>query len=206
MSPETLTPDRVLEATEEVLRRYGPAKATVVDVARALGVSHGSVYRHFRTKTELREAVTRRWLAQAHAHLHGIAEQDGPAADRLGRWLAALFAAKRGKAADDPELFATYIALADESSKEVARHIGELVAQLAVIVADGVAQGAFAPCDPAATARALWDTTNRFHDPVYASHWTRPDIDAAFEAVRALVLRGLSARPDAAGPGGPNPA
>jgi hypothetical protein len=41
---------------------------------------------------------------------------------------------------------------------------------------------------------------------VYASHWTRPDIDAAFEAVRALVLRGLSARPDAAGPGGPNPA
>ncbi|WP_436841019.1 TetR/AcrR family transcriptional regulator [Streptomyces bobili] len=49
-TPETLTAERILEATEEVLRRHGPANATVVDVARALGVSHGSVYRHFRTK------------------------------------------------------------------------------------------------------------------------------------------------------------
>ena len=31
-----LTPERILEATEEVLRRFGLAKATVVDVARAL--------------------------------------------------------------------------------------------------------------------------------------------------------------------------
>lgn len=54
MPPETLTAERILETTEEVLRRYGPAKATVVDVARALGVSHGSVYRHFRTKAALR--------------------------------------------------------------------------------------------------------------------------------------------------------
>ena len=42
-----LTPERILEVTEDVLRRFGLAKATVVDVARALDVSHGSVYRHF---------------------------------------------------------------------------------------------------------------------------------------------------------------
>src|SRR6185503_7682618 len=45
-----LTPERILEVTEDVLRRYGLAKATVVDVARALDVSHGSVYRHFPRK------------------------------------------------------------------------------------------------------------------------------------------------------------
>ena len=45
-----LTPERILEVTEDVLRRYGLAKATVVDVARALDVSHGSVYRHFPSK------------------------------------------------------------------------------------------------------------------------------------------------------------
>ena len=33
-----LTPERILEVTEDVLRRYGLAKATVVDVARALDV------------------------------------------------------------------------------------------------------------------------------------------------------------------------
>ena len=52
-----LTPERILEVTEDVLRRYGLAKATVVDVARALDVSHGSVYRHFPSKASLREAV-----------------------------------------------------------------------------------------------------------------------------------------------------
>ncbi|NEQ28032.1 MAG: TetR/AcrR family transcriptional regulator, partial [Microcoleus sp. SIO2G3] len=36
MSDSALTPERILDAAEEVLRRYGPAKATVVDVARFL--------------------------------------------------------------------------------------------------------------------------------------------------------------------------
>src|SRR5690606_25901547 len=71
---ETLTAERILAATEEVLRRHGPAKATVVDVARALGVSHGSVYRHFRTKAALREAVTKRWLDRTSEALGGIAD------------------------------------------------------------------------------------------------------------------------------------
>ncbi|HEY1384219.1 MAG TPA: TetR/AcrR family transcriptional regulator, partial [Dongiaceae bacterium] len=57
-----LTREKILEAAEDVLRRFGPSKTTVVDVARALGVSHGSVYRHFPSKAALREAVLERWL------------------------------------------------------------------------------------------------------------------------------------------------
>src|SRR5579875_1110866 len=114
MAPEPLTAERVLEATEEVLRRYGPAKATVVDVARALGVSHGSVYRHFPSKVALREAVVRIWLERAERPLAEVAGQDGPAGERLRRWLEALIAAKRERAFGDPELFATYLALAAE--------------------------------------------------------------------------------------------
>lgn len=191
MPPEILTPDRILEATEDVLRRYGPAKATVVDVARALGVSHGSVYRHFRTKAALREAVTQRWLAQAHTTLGGIAAEDGPAADRLERWLAGLFAAKRRKAGLDPELFATFQVLAGERSDTVSRHVLEMIDQLAAIVADGIDREEFAPRDPAVAARAVWDATSRFHDPVYAADWTRDGIDEAFGAVCDLILRGL---------------
>src|SRR5258706_6944383 len=98
MHDAALTRDKILEAAEDVLRRFGPAKATVVDVARALGVSHGSVYRHFPSKAALREAVTRRWLERAHGALHAVAEDGGPAPKRLRRWLATLFAAKRQKA------------------------------------------------------------------------------------------------------------
>src|SRR5256885_12228817 len=81
-----LTPERILEATEDVLRRFGLAKATVVDVARALDVSHGSVYRHFPSKASLRQAVAKRWLDRANAPLAQIAEATGPAPARLGKW------------------------------------------------------------------------------------------------------------------------
>jgi hypothetical protein len=37
------TPERILRAAEDVLRRSGPEKATVVDLARALGVAHAGV-------------------------------------------------------------------------------------------------------------------------------------------------------------------
>ena len=77
-----LTPERILEVTEDVLRRFGLAKATVVDVARALDVSHGSVYRHFPSKASLREAVAKRWLDRVSAPLAKIA--DGSAEDTEG--------------------------------------------------------------------------------------------------------------------------
>ncbi|MET8407221.1 TetR family transcriptional regulator [Streptomyces sp. NPDC005195] len=191
---ETLTAERILEVTEEVLRRHGPAKATVVDVARALGVSHGSVYRHFRTKAALREAVTKRWLdrtSQTLARIAGTTEETP--SEALRQWFGALFAAKRHKAGDDPELFATYTVLLADTSSVVEEHVLELVGQLTDIVGRGVREGDFAAVDggAAATARALFDATNRFHDPAYAREWEQPGIEAEFTAVVDLVLRGL---------------
>ena len=123
-----LTPERILEVTEDVLRRFGLAKATVVDVARALDVSHGSVYRHFPSKASLREAVAKRWLDRANAPLQKIAEGSGPAPARLDRWLRTMFAIKHKKVCDDPEMFATYLALAQIYDK--AKNWGEMAKAL----------------------------------------------------------------------------
>ncbi|MBG0855401.1 TetR family transcriptional regulator [Streptomyces spinoverrucosus] len=190
---ETLTAERILETTEEVLRRHGPAKATVVDVARALGVSHGSVYRHFRTKAALREAVTKRWLDRTSEALAGIVAEDRDPEARLRDWLRALFDAKRRKAGDDPELFATYMVLTGESGEAVPEHLADLAAQLTRIVEAGVAAGTFTTADPAAAARAVFHATGRFHDPCYAPEWARPEAEADFAAVVDLVIRGLRA-------------
>ncbi|MET9082100.1 TetR family transcriptional regulator [Streptomyces sp. NPDC004237] len=187
-----LTAERILEATEEVLRRHGPAKATVVDVARALGVSHGSVYRHFRTKAALREAVTKRWLDRTTELLAEIAAAaDRDPETRLRDWLRALFEAKRRKAGADPELFATYMVLVDENGPVVGGHIADLTGQLTEIVRDGVATGAFAVADPVAAARAVFHATGRFHDPGYAREWERPEAEADFASLVELLVRGL---------------
>lgn len=192
---EILTAERILEATEDVLRRHGPAKATVVDVARALGVSHGSVYRHFRTKAALREAVTKRWLDRTSGELSGIVAEDRDPEARLRDWLATLFAAKRRKAGDDPELFATYTVLTGESGTVVGEHIADLTAQLARVIRAGVESGSFTAADPDATARAVFHATARFHDPGYAPQWREPGVEADFEAVVDLLVRALRAQP-----------
>lgn len=192
MTDSALTSEQILEAAEDVLRRFGPTKATVVDVARALGVSHGSVYRHFASKAALRDAVTERWLARIAAPLAAVADESGPAPERLRRWLGQLITAKRRRALDDPELFATYMTLVAEARGVVMAHVAHLTGQLAQIIADGAARGEFTVADVNTAARAVFDATARFHNPAHAAEWADPTIDAAFEGVWALVLAGLS--------------
>jgi AcrR family transcriptional regulator len=188
-----LTPERILEVTEDVLRRYGLAKATVVDVARALDVSHGSVYRHFPSKASLREAVAKRWLERVNAPLQKIAESSGPAPAKLERWLRTMIAIKHKKVADDPEMFATYLALAQEACKIVKAHKEGLVDQITQILSDGVKQGAFQVTDAKVTARALFEATSRFHHPAHAEEWKDPQLATRIDALLALLLRGVEA-------------
>jgi AcrR family transcriptional regulator len=189
-----LTPERILEVTEDVLRRFGLAKATVVDVARALDVSHGSVYRHFPSKASLREAVAKRWLDRVNAPLQMIAEGAGPAPAKLERWLRTMIAIKHKKLADDPEMFETYLTLAQEACKVVKAHKDGLIDQVAQILSEGVKQGAFQVADTKATARALFEATSRFHHPAHAEEWKDPQLAARIDVLLALLLRGVEAR------------
>lgn len=197
MNDSVLTPERILAAAEDVLRRYGPGKATVVDVAQALGVSHGSVYRHFASKAALREAVLRGWLARSMAPLQAIATSRTPPPARLRQWFSALRQTKRDNVLGDPELFATYSALAAEAGEAIAEHKGRMQQQIASILAAGVASGDFRQLDPAAAARALFDATARFHYPGFSHLWDQPGEDAAFSQLLDLLLAGLAPAPAA---------
>jgi AcrR family transcriptional regulator len=169
---QPLTSERILQAAEEVLRRHGPAKANVVDVARALGVSHGSVYRHFPSKQALREAVTRRWLEQFHGELERTTDVES--------WLRTLHAAKKREALEEPELFATYQVLLEDASGVVDDHVRWLISDLDRIVGD----------EP--TARAILQATTRFHHPAHAAEWRDPEIEQDLERVIELLGPGVS--------------
>ncbi|KOV84390.1 TetR family transcriptional regulator [Nocardia sp. NRRL S-836] len=186
-----MTGEAILVATEEVLRRYGPAKATVVDVAKALGVSHGSVYRHFPTKAALREAVTRRWLDVVHDEFEAGLDREGTAGDRVRAWLQALFEQKRRSHLEEPELFETFQVLVRESDTIPAYHVGKMVGILARIIRAGVETQEFVTDDVDVTAQAVWDATDRFHHPSHAGEWGNPHIQAEFDAVVSLVIAGL---------------
>ncbi|SFW78813.1 TetR family transcriptional regulator [Amycolatopsis australiensis] len=195
MRGEPLDAETIVSVTEEVLRRHGPQKTTVLDVARLLGVSHGSVYRHFPTKAALREAVIRRWLDRVRDELAEAVRPPGlTPAERLRSLLTTMFRTKWAKAREDPELFATFRVLAEEHSAVSAAHVEHLLGEIRAIVADGIAAGDFAPGEPAVIARAILDATTRFHDPSHAAEWASPDLEAGSAAVVALVLDGVRAR------------
>lgn len=186
---------RILDAALDQLRRHGPAKTGVVDVARALGVSHAAVYRHFPSKNALFDAVAGRWLAAVSQPLTEIAERTGPssesaAAKRLEDWLTTLIAIKRRKVTDDPELFATYHAVAEAAHNVAAAHVANLRDQLRRIIADGAAAGEFKVSDPAVAAAAVLNATARFHHPHFVREY--PADPAAERAVIRLVLAGLA--------------
>lgn len=188
-----LTRERILSTAEEVIRRFGPTKATVVDVARALGVSHAAVYRHVASKAELRDLVVERWIEQTMSPLRAIATLPDPAPERLRQLLDALIAVKRRRAIDDAELFAAYRTLAPGAQSVIAAHLDDLVELIAVIIRSGVEEGTFRPVDPVPTGRAVLMATSWFHHPSHAADWGNPTIDAAYNDVWQLLMNGLRA-------------
>jgi len=186
-----LTRDRIVATAEEVVRRFGPDKATVVDVARALGVSHAAVYRHVASKAELRALVVERWAEATMPQLRAIAARRGPASKRLRQLFDTLIALKRRRAARDPEMFAAYRTLAADAQSVAAAHIGEIVELAAMIIRSGVKEGTFRKIDPMATGRAMLVATSRFHHPAHAAEWLDKDIDVAYNDVWKLLMDGL---------------
>src|SRR5580692_11238183 len=54
---ETLTSEKILDVARDQVRRFGEAKTNVVDIARALGTSHTTIYRHFHPKADVFDAI-----------------------------------------------------------------------------------------------------------------------------------------------------
>ena len=186
-----LTEEEILNAAEDVLRQYGPEKAAVVDVARVLDVSHGTIYRHFASKEALWGAVARRWLQRIEQPLKDIADEEGAPDRRLYRWVKTLATLKQSKRREDPRMFATYYALAESAEGVVQSHVAVLIDQLGSIIAEGRERGVFAADDPETAARAVFDATSRFHHPARSGEWDDSNLADQFESVWDLLLAGL---------------
>ena len=184
---------RILDAAEVALRRHGPSKTNVVDVARELGQTHASVYRYFTSKADLIDALVERWLHAVLVPLEAIARDPGPAPDRLGAWLRTLMRLKIRKVRDDPELFATFHAIAIRSDELVARHLAALVGQIEAILAEGVTSGAFQITDLHRAASAVQAASLRFHHPALLAAPNPLPTDDEANQVIALLIAGLRA-------------
>jgi AcrR family transcriptional regulator len=185
--------DRILDAAEQVLRRLGPEKTGVVDIARTLGMSHANVYRYFTSKQALRDAVAERWLKRISVPLETIVQLRKPAAKRLEKWILELAAAKRRECVQDPEMFAMYQALVKSSRDVVERHLKMLHQHVAQILQEGIAQGEFKIANPNTAATAVLNATIRFHHPYHVREFAEGQLEREIRGVLQLVISGLVA-------------
>ncbi|MFE4710496.1 TetR family transcriptional regulator [Paenibacillus sp. NPDC056722] len=191
---QALTKEMILDAAESVLRRFGPDKSSVVDVARVLSVSHGTIYRHFPSKAVLRAAVTERWLHQISDPLQAIAEEKGGStAQRLRQWFLILSQSKLAYAVEDPEMFAMYTAVTLETADVISEHVDCLISQIAQIVERGIKQGELKPGQPEVMARALFIAMAHFNHPAHAYEWSETTLGQDFDSVWGLLIEGIKA-------------
>ena len=191
MADQILTKETIIDTAEHVLRRFGPEKTSVVDVARALKVSHGTIYRHFPSKASLREAVAERWLHSISTPLDIVFKKDCSATERLHLWIKTLIHIKHTKVKEDPALFTMYTMLVEESVEAIDVHIRELIGQIIPIIEEGITKQEFKSTDAAATASGVFMATARFHHPALAKEWASPTIDQEFDIVWNLILSGI---------------
>jgi AcrR family transcriptional regulator len=197
MPKEAPLSERILDAAEIALRRYGVEKTNVVDIARALEMSHGNIYRHFPSKQALLNAVAVRWLNAVTSPLAAIADDASrPASERLVAWFDTLRAIKRRKVRDDPELFRVHHEVVAHSNEVVEEHVRTMLGQVEKIIGAGVAAKEFSrKLDVKAAAQAFLHATSPFHHPAMVMQ-EPPLTDANARGVLDLLLAGLRAGHD----------
>ncbi|WP_223068082.1 TetR family transcriptional regulator [Paenibacillus caui] len=188
-----LTKAEILDAAEAALRKYGPDKTSVTDVAKMLKVSHGTLYRHYESKSALKEAVTERWLEQKIvAPLTEVSSmQEENKAEHLKRYIRGLIELKREFSRNDPEMFRMYAEVTEAAADLIYQHLSVITGQLESLIAAGMENGQIRSGDAGALAQAIFHATSRFHHPSHAYEWSAPEIDGQFEQVWDLLARGF---------------
>ena len=189
---ETDAADRILDAADRLLGRFGYRKMTVDDLAKEAGIGKGTVYLSFRSKEEIALACIDRMAARLRLRLQSIAAEAGPPADRLRRMLVLRvlhrFDYARGHSARLDELMA---AIRAELIARRTRHF-EAEAQ---IVASVLAGAGIPRIDPVAASEAMITATNALLPYSLSARelGRRTEIERRATTVAELVVRGVVA-------------
>lgn len=155
--------DRILDAAERLLGRFGYRKMTVDDIAAEAGIGKGTVYLSFPSKEEVVLSTVDRIVERACTAMEAAAARDASAPDRLREMLLARvlvrFEAVAAYSASLNDLLGSIrAALLARRVQHFEREIGVL----ARVIAGGQRNGELAPGAPRRIGRALVLATNSF--------------------------------------------
>ncbi len=155
--------DRILDAAERLLGRFGYRKMTVDDIAAEAGIGKGTVYLSFPSKEEVVLSTVDRIVDRACAAMEEAAARDSSAPDRLRAMLRARimvrFEAVGAYSASLNDLLGSVRAAL--LARRV-RHFEREIGVLARVIAAGQQDGELGAGAPRRMGRALVLATNSF--------------------------------------------
>lgn len=184
----------IVAAASELFAAKGIDAVTMAEIADRAGLQQSSIYYWFRSKAEILGSILERVNRIPLAIVERERAADGPVAVRLYRLVREDVLALcsfpfdineiHRLAVRSPETFAAYWV--------ERRHLD---AEVAALIAEGVAAGELRPVDPALAARTLLAGDEA------TQNWLRPlpnpdhDVDAVADHVAEVALRSLLTRP-----------
>ena len=195
--PTPATADRILDATERLLARFGYDKTTVDDMAQEAGVSKRTIYLHFAGKEAVALASIDRVVGGVTDRLRAIAAGDGPPANRLREMLVARvlgrFDSVRSYFQSLEDMFRS---LRPAYLARRQKYFDAEAEVLAGVLDEGRRAKAFALADPLATAHDLLGATNSLlpYSLSPAEFGRRSEVAARAGRVAGLLLDGLRKR------------
>jgi AcrR family transcriptional regulator len=165
-APTPSTDLRLIDLATEHVRRRGAARLTITEIAEAAGMSHANVYRYFRSKAALLEAISLAWLAPLEASLRVIADAPDPAYDKLERLLFAVHRAYRDKATNDPRIFDLFCAASTAQADDARKHQQRIARAIHRILDEGHGSGTYAINNQEGAVGLVLDAMYRFISPI----------------------------------------
>lgn len=139
------TPDRLIEATRELLWERGYVGTSPKAIQQHAGAGQGSMYHHFAGKSDLALTAIRRTADEMRETAGRVLDAPGSAYERISGYLLrerdVLRGCPLGRLTMDPEVVAS-----DALRAPVDETITWLRERLAAIVREGLDRGEFAPC------------------------------------------------------------
>ena len=190
------TRDNLLEAGRRVFEQRGYANTRMSDIAKAAGVSHGTVYTWFDDKESLLRALVDDIVTEVFAALaigDDVPEPEQRMLEANRRYLAAY--RRHGRMLEVVEEAAATDARYRDALAGVRRdHVGRVTRDIARLQRDGIAEP---DVDPAVAAGALCAMVEGF-----GRHWygrgeqavSTHDDETAVETLTRLWARGLGIR------------
>jgi AcrR family transcriptional regulator len=189
--------DRILDATERLLARYGYQKTTMDDLAREAGIGKRTIYLHFTSKEEVALSSIDRIVDRLTERLRAVAGSDLPADRRVRRMLLLRvlfrFDSVRDYHHSFDELFAS---LRPAYLARRQRYFDAEASVFAGVLREGRDAGLFAFDDPLAAAQTLLLATNALLPSGLSVRelGKRSEVEAKTARIADLLLTGLVRR------------